>query len=112
MTGEIGELVGEDLEDRGIDFNSAYMAGTEKQPRKNVPATAHADDSDIGRRLHQVGGIDDVVLQIGQLADIAIVPGDGRGRICVDIEIVLVYFRLRRASEAPTERSALAKRRH
>src|SRR5450759_1026077 len=104
MAREIGELVSEDFEDRGVDLNSAYLLGAEKEAGKNVTTAAHANDSDVGRRLHQVGGIDDVVLQIGELADIAIVPGDDRGRIRVDIEVVLVNFRLRRVGEAPAGR--------
>src|ERR1700694_3182451 len=35
-------------------------------------------------------------------------PGDDGTRICVDIEIVLVDRRLRRAGEAPAERSAFS----
>src|SRR5712691_12448688 len=101
MAREIGELVSEDFEDRGVDLNSVYVLGAEKEPGKNVTTTAHANDSDVGRRLHQVGSIDDVVLQIGELADIAIVSGDDRGRIRVDIEVVLVYFRLRLKGHAP-----------
>ena len=78
MAGEIGELVGEDFEDRGVDLNSADVLGAEKQSGKNVATAADANDGDVGRRLHQIGGIDDVVLQVGQLAEIAIVPGDDR----------------------------------
>ena len=112
MAGEIGELVGENFEDRGIDLNSADVPGAEKQPGKNVTAAADSDDRDVGRRLHQIGGIDDVVLQVGELADIAVVAGDDGGRIRIDIEAVLFYFRLRRVGKAPTDRSGLAKRRH
>ena len=65
MAGEIGELVGEDFEDRGIDLDSADALGAEIERRKNVTTAAHANDSDVGRRLHQVGSIDDVVLQVG-----------------------------------------------
>src|ERR1019366_4063491 len=107
----IGELVSEDFEDRGVDLNSADVLGAEKQPGKNVTTAAHAHDGDVGRRLHQVGGIDDVVLQVGQLADIAIGPGDDRARIRVDVEVVLFYFHLRRVSKAPAERNGLSKRR-
>src|SRR6185312_16856186 len=112
MAGEIGELVGEDFEDRGVDLNPAYMFGAEKQSGKNVTTTADADHGDIGGRLHQVGGVDDVVLQVGELADIAIVPGDDRGRIRVDVEAILVYLHRLRVRVAPTQRGALAKRRH
>ena len=35
-------------------------------------------------------------------------PGDDGSRICIDIEKVLVDFRLRRASKAPAERSAFS----
>src|ERR1035438_10406239 len=112
MAGEIGELVGENFEDRGIDLNSADVLGAEKQPGKNVTTAAHSDDRDVGRRLHQVGGIDDVVLQVGELAYIAMVAGDDRGRLCINIEAVLFYFRLRRVGRSPTNRSGLAKRRH
>src|SRR5580693_8314250 len=112
MTGEIRKFVREDLEDRGIDFNSADALGSEIQRGKNVTTAADADDSDVARRLHQVGGIDDVVLQVGELADIAIVPGDDRGRVRVDVETVLVYFHRRRMGKAPADRGALAKRRH
>src|SRR5580692_2090910 len=104
MTGEIGELVGEDFEDRRVDLDPAYMFGAEKQPGKNVATTADADDRDVGGRLHQIGGIDDVVLQVGELADIAIVPGDDRGRVRVDVETVLIYLDRRRMSEAPADR--------
>ena len=62
------------------------MLGAEKQPGKNVAPAAHADDGDVGRRLHQIGGIDDVILQVGELADVAIVPGDDRGGVRIDIE--------------------------
>src|SRR5665647_1620091 len=79
MAGEIGELVGENFEDRGIDLDSADVPGAEKQPGKHVAAAADADDGDVGRRLYQVGGIDDVVLQVGELAWIATVPGDDGG---------------------------------
>ena len=106
MTGEIGELVGQDFEDRRIDLDAADLLGAEKHRGKDVAAAAHADHRDVGRRLHQIGGIDDVVLQVGQLAEIAIVPGDDRSRIRVDVEIVLFDFRLRRAGEAPAERRA------
>ena len=75
MAGEIGELVGEDFEDRGVDLNSAYVLGAEKERGKNVTTAAHANDGDVVWRLHQVGGIDDVVLQVGELADIAVVAG-------------------------------------
>src|SRR3984893_5254401 len=109
MTGEVREFVGEHLEDRGIDFDSADMAGSEIQRGKNVTTAADADDSDVARRLHQVGGVDDVVLQVGELADIAVVPGDDRGGVCVDIEVVLVYLDPGGVGEAPTERGALAK---
>src|SRR5258708_14870436 len=112
MAGEIGELVSEDFEDRGVDLNPADAPGAEKQPGKNVTAAAHADDRDVRRRLHQVGRIDDVVLQIGELADIAIVTGDDRGGIRVNIEVVLVYFRLLRVGEAPAERIGLSKGRY
>src|SRR5580693_10683340 len=112
MTGEIRKFVREDLEDRGIDFNSADALGSEIQRGKNVATAADADDSDVARRLHQVGGIDDVVLQVGELADIAVVPGNDGRRIRVDVEVVLVYFCLGVMGEAPTERNALAKRGH
>ena len=106
MAGEIGELVGENLEDRRIDLNSADVPGAEKQPGKHVAAAAHADDGDVGRRLHQVGGIDDVVLQVGQLAEIAVVAGDHGGRIGVDVEAVLLDLHLGLVGEAPAGRSA------
>src|SRR5258707_12852561 len=35
-------------------------------------------------------------------------PGDDRSRICIDIEKVLVDFRLRRVGKAPAERSAFS----
>src|SRR4030081_972231 len=76
MAGEIGKLVGQDFEDRGIDLNSVDAPGAEVEPGKNVTATADADNGDVGRRLHQIGGVDDIVLQVGELADIAIVPGN------------------------------------
>src|ERR1700704_5392006 len=104
MAREIGELVSEDFEDRGVDLNSANVLGTEKKAGKNVTTAAHANDGDIGRWLHQGGGVDDVVLQVGELADIAIVPSDDRARIRVDVEVILVYFHLRRVGEAPAER--------
>jgi len=108
MAREIGKLVGEDLEDRGIDLNSVDAPGAEVEPGKNVAAAADADNGHIGRRLHQIGGVDDIVLQVGELADIAIVPGDDGRRIGVDIEALLLDFHLRRVDEAPTDRSALA----
>src|ERR1700678_376741 len=107
MTGEIGELVGEDFEDRGVDLDPAYMFGAENQPGKNVATTADADNRDVGGRLHQIGGIDDVVLQVGELADIAVVAGDDRGRVRVDVETVLVYFHRRRMGKAPADGGAL-----
>src|SRR5712671_7546432 len=112
MAGEVGEFVSEDFEDRGIDFNSVYALGTEIKRGKNITTAPHADDGDFGRRLHQIGGIDDVVLQVRQFADITIETGDDGGRIRVDIEMVLVYFGLRRVGDAPAERSDLSKRRH
>src|ERR1700716_1380539 len=112
MAREVGELVSEDFEDRRVDLNSAYVLGTEKQPGKNVTTAPHAYDRDVGRRLHQIGGIDDVVLQVRQFADITIETGDDGGRIRVDIEMVLVYFGFRRVGDAPAERSDLSKRRH
>src|SRR5216683_7611328 len=99
MAGEIGELVIEGFEDRGVDLESAYVIGAEKEPGKNVTTAAHPNDSDVGWRLDQVGGIDDVILEVGQLAEITVVPGDDGTRICVDIEQILVDFRLRRAGE-------------
>src|SRR5260370_1004137 len=111
MTGVIGEPVGEGFEDRGIDLDPVDVLGAEKQRGKDVATTADAYDSDVSRRLHQIGGIDDVVLEVGELAKIAIVPGNDGCRIRVDIEVVLVYFCLRRAGKSPTERSAFPKRR-
>ena len=73
MAGEVGELVGEDFEDRGVDLDRADALGAEKQPGKNVAAAAHADNRDVGHRLHQIGGVDDVVLQVSELAEVAIV---------------------------------------
>ena len=111
MAGEVGELVGEDFEDRGVDLDPADVLGAEKQPGKNVAAAADADDCDVGRRLHQIGGVDDVVLQVGELAEVAIVPRDDGSRSGIDIENVLVYLRRRRMGEAPAERLGLAERR-
>ena len=68
MAGEIGELVGEHLEDRRIDLDAVDFLRAEKKPGENVTAAADADDGDVGGRLHQIGGIDDVVLQVGELA--------------------------------------------
>ena len=112
MAREVGELVSEDFEDRGVDFNSVDAFGTEIKRGKNITTAPHADDGDFGRRLHQIGGIDDVVLQVRQLADITIVTGDDRGRIRVDIEMLLIYFGRRRMGDAPAERRCLSKRRH
>src|SRR3981081_4478032 len=109
MAGIFGELVSEDLEDRGVDFNSADVLGAEKKAGKNVATAAHADDRDVGRRLHQVRGIDDVVLQIGELADIAVLLGDDRTCVRVDVEVVLVYLCLRLMDETPAERNGLSK---
>ena len=67
MTREVGELVGEDFEDRGVDFNSAYALGTEIKRGKNITTTSHADDGYFGWRLHQICGIDDVVLRYDSL---------------------------------------------
>src|SRR5260221_10595916 len=102
MAREVGELVRENFEDRGVDFNSVYALGTEIKRGKNITTASHADDGDFGRRLHQIGGIDDVVLQVGQFADITVVTGDDRGRIRVDIEILLIYFGPRRSGNAPS----------
>src|ERR1700720_3421598 len=112
MAGEICELVGEDFEDRRVDLNSAYVLGAENEPGKNVTTAAHANDRDVGSRLHQIGGIDHVVLQISELADVTIVPGDDRVRPRVDIEDVLVNLYLRRVGKAPAERLRLAERYH
>src|SRR5882757_5870338 len=101
MAREVGELVREDFEDRGVDFNSVYALGTEIKRGKNITTAPHADDGDFGRRLHQIGGIDDVVLQVRQFADITIVTRDDRRRIRVDIEIFLIYLDLRRVGNAP-----------
>ena len=110
MAGEIGEFVGQDLEDRRIDLDAVDMLGAEQQRGKNVAAAADADDGDVGRRLHQIGGVDDVVLQIGELAEIAVVAGDDGRRIGVDVEIVLVDLGLRRRAQSPsrTERTRRA----
>src|ERR1700683_445112 len=112
MAREISERGGENVEERGIDLDAVDMLRAEKQPGENVTTAAHADDGDVGRRLHQVGGIDDVVLQVGELADVAVVPGDDGGGIRVDVEAVLFYFRLRRTGETPAKRSGLSKRPH
>src|SRR5437868_874209 len=106
MAGEIGKFVGQDFEDRGIDLNPVDALGAEIEPGKNVTAAADADNGDIGRRLYQIGGVDDVVLQVGELADIAIVPGNDGRRIGVDIEALLPDLYLRRVGEAPADRSA------
>ncbi len=105
MAGEIGKLVGQHFEDRRIDLDAVDMLGAEQQRGKNVPAAAHADDGDVGRRLHQIGAVDDVVLQIGELADIAVVTGDDGRRIGVDVEIVLLDLALGRVRETPAERN-------
>ena len=86
--------------------------GAEQQGGKDVAAAAHADDGDLGRRLHQIGGIDDVVLEVAELAHVAVVPGDDGGRIRVDIEAVLFDPGLWRARVTPAKRRGLAKRRH
>src|SRR5438552_16049965 len=78
MPGEIGVLVSEDLEDRGVDLNSTDVSGAEIEPGENVTTASYTHDGHVGERLHQVGGIDDVVLHVGKLAEIAIVPGDDR----------------------------------
>ena len=88
------------------------MLGTEKEGRKNVSTAAHANDGDVGWCLHQVCGIDDVVFQIGELADIAGQPGYWRARACVHVEEVLVYLRFMRVGEAPADWNALAERPH
>src|SRR4051812_49490740 len=106
MSGEIGELVGENFEDRGVDLDSADVLGAEVEAGENVTSAAHTHDGDVGERLHQVGGIDDVIPQVGQLAEIAIAPGDDCARIRVDVEVVLVYPHLLRVGEAPAERNA------
>src|SRR5271169_6063763 len=80
MAGEIAELVSEDFEDRGVDLDSEDVLSPEKESRKNVPTAAHAYDRDICGGLHQIRRVDDVVFQIRQLADIAILPGDHRTR--------------------------------
>ena len=110
MAGEIGELVGEHFEDRRIDLDAADLLGAEQQRGQNVPAAADADDGNVGRRLHQIGAVDDVVLQIAELAEVAIEAGDdGRG-IGVDVEIVLIDLGRRRARKAPAERHGFAHR--
>src|SRR5207302_11122024 len=78
IAGEIGEFFGEHFEDRRVDLNSANPAGAEKQTRQDVTTSAHANDSDVGRRLHEVGCIDDIIFQVGELSDVAIIPGDDR----------------------------------
>src|SRR6202023_157011 len=64
MAGEIGEFVGEDVEDRGIDLDAMDTFGAEQQRGEDVAAAADADHGNVGRRLHQIGGVDDVVLQV------------------------------------------------
>ena len=66
MAGEIGELVGEHFEDRRLISMPLMRLGAEQQPGQNVAAAADADDGDVGRRLHQIGGVDDVVLEIAR----------------------------------------------
>ena len=64
MAREIGEFVGEYVEDRRVDLDAVDPFGAEQQRGKNIAAAADADHGDIGRRLHQIGGVDDVVLQV------------------------------------------------
>src|SRR5882724_7213426 len=104
MTREIGELIREDFEDCRVDLNSADSLGAEIEARKNVTTAAHAHDSDVRRRLHQVCGIDHVVLEVGELADVTVIFGDRRSRIGVDIEVMLLYFGIWFAGETPPER--------
>src|SRR3569832_158075 len=101
VAGEIGKLVSKHLEDRGIDLNSVDVLGAEIKPRKNVAPSADANDSDVDRRLHRVGSVDDVIPQVRELADIAIVPGNNRACIRIDIETVLLDFRLLDVGETP-----------
>ena len=63
MAREIGKLVGKDFKDRGVDLYSDYVPCTEKDGRKNVATATHANDGDVDRCLHEIGGIDDVVFQ-------------------------------------------------
>ena len=104
MAGEIGEFFGEHFEDRRVDLNSANPAGAEEQTGKDVTTAAHANDSDVGRRLHEVGCIDDIIFQVGELSDVAIIPGDDRACIGIDVEVVLVDPSLRSPDQTPAKR--------
>src|SRR6185437_3389853 len=103
MAGEIGKLVGQHFRYRGVDLDAADAAGAEHQRGQNVTAAADADHGDVGRLLHQIGRVDDVVLQISELAEIAVEPGDRRSRIGIDVEIMLVDRTNRFVGEAPAE---------
>src|SRR5437762_2714076 len=107
MAGEIGEFFGEHLKDRRIDLNAAYLLGAENQARKDVAAATDANDRDVGGGLYEVGGIDDVIFQVAEFADVAIVPGDDRPCIGIDVDVILIDPDLRRAGVSPAERSFL-----
>ena len=50
MAGEIGELVGQRLEDRRIDLDAVDVLGAEKERGENVAAAADADHRNVDRR--------------------------------------------------------------
>src|SRR5438105_6829279 len=105
MAGEIGEFFGEHLKDRRIDLNATYLLGAENQTGQDVAAAANANDGDVGGRLYEVGGVDDIIFQIAEFADVAIVvPGDDRTCIGIDIDVMLVNPDLGRAGKSPADR--------
>src|SRR4051812_43021624 len=104
MAGEVGEFVGEDLEDRRIDLNAADALGAEKQAGENVTAATNADDGNVGRRLHQIGAVDHVIPEVGELAEITVELGDNRPRIRIDVEEALFNSGLWRVRKTPAER--------
>src|SRR5690348_9813064 len=108
MAGEVGELVGQDLEDRRIDLDAANPPGAEKQAGENVTAATDADDGDVGRRLHQIGAVDHVVPEVGELAEVAVEFGDNRPRIRIDVEEALFDSGFRRVRKTPAERDGVS----
>jgi hypothetical protein len=112
VSGKIGELFGKHLEDRRVDLDAPDSAGAEVQPRKNIAAASHAYNCNVGRRLNQIGGIDDVVLQVGMLADIAVKPRDDGGGVRIDIHVVLVNPGVGLVGQSPAERGFIGQFAH
>ena len=112
MAGEVAEFPGQDIEDGRVDLDAGDALRPEIKGGQDIPAAADADDGHIRGRLHEIGRVDDVLAEIGELAEVAVHPGDDGRRIGVDVEIVLVHRGLRRMRHAPAERRAHPERLH